>query len=185
MKADASASFQLHFGPYRAPRCRVGSALDCEARGRTVVVAGLSDAPIQWPYAKKRGNRSLILCGDLIKAVGLEAETAVAHHWGVSTATVRTWRRALGIPGDTVGSVRLKRHYRAEGREISRSPESRAKMSAARAHIPPSTRFQAGALEAARRPKSEAWKRALSERMKREWATGLRRNPFGREPGAE
>src|SRR2546430_13283719 len=88
MKACQSESDRLHFGPYRAPQCRVGSSLDCEARGRTVVVAGMSDGLIPWPYAKKRGPRSLILCGDLIKAVAIEAETAVAHHWGVSTWTL-------------------------------------------------------------------------------------------------
>jgi hypothetical protein len=140
----------------------------------------MSDGLIQWPFAKKRGNRSLILCGDLIKAVALESETAVAHHWGVATRTVRTWRRALGVAPETVGSVRLKRHYIAIGREISRSPESRKKMSAAHARRLPCPRFRVAALEAAKRPKSEAWKKALSERLKREWATGVRRNPFGK-----
>jgi hypothetical protein len=137
----------------------------------------MSDATIQWPYAKKRGRRSLILCGDLVKAVGLEAETAVAHHWGVSVTTVKLWRRALGIPAETVGSVRLRRHYLAIGRPISRLPESRAKMSAAHAHRPPCPQFRAAAREAAKRPKSEEWKKALSERMKREWTSGVRRKP--------
>ena len=45
-----------------------------------MLVAGISDAPIQWPFAKKRGNRSLILCGDLIRAVTVEAAVAVGHH---------------------------------------------------------------------------------------------------------
>ncbi len=180
MKASLSESHRLLFGPYKAPRCRVGAALDCEARGCTVIVAGLHDAPISWPYAKKRGNRSLILCGDLIKAVALEAASAVAYHWGVSATTVWTWRRALGVPAHTLGSLRLMRHYRAIGRERSRSPQSRAKMGARRAGKPPHPRFKAAALAAARRPKSEAWKRALSERLRREWASGVRRNPFGK-----
>jgi hypothetical protein len=180
MKRDASESVRLLFGPYHAPKCRVGSQLDCEARGRSVVVGGISDGLIQWPYAKKRGPRSLILCGDLIEAVALESETAVAHHWGVATITVRHWRRALGVPAETVGSVRLKRHYRAIGREVSRSAESRAKMSAAHAHRPPCPQFREAALEAAKRPKSEAWKKALSERLKREWATGVRRYRVGK-----
>lgn len=185
VKTRMSESFRLHFGPYRAPRCRVGKPLDCEARGRTVEVAGLSDASIQWPYAKKRGNRSLILCGDLIKAVGLESETAVAHHWGVSATTDYLWRRALGVPGDTIGSVRLRRHYLAIGRPISRLPESRAKMSAARANMPLCPQFRAAAAEAAKRPKSEAWKKALSERMKMEWSTGARRRSTTKSRGAE
>jgi hypothetical protein len=185
MKAHPSESLRLHFGPYRTPRCRIGHPLACEARGRTVVVGGLTDAPISWPYAQKRGPRSLILCGDLIQAVALESETAVAHHWGVGTTTVWTWRRALGIPANTVGSVRLRRYYIALGREVARSPESRAKMSATRAGRPLPPACRAAALQAARRPKSEAWKKALSERMKREWATGVRRHPFGKSPAAE
>jgi transposase-like protein len=183
MKAHDSASFTLHFGPYRTPRCRIGTTLECEARGRTVVVAGISDAAIQWPYAKRRGNRSLILCGDLIKAVALESETAVAHHWGVSASTVYTWRRALGVSRNTIGSVRLIRHYIGIGRENSRLPESRAKMSAAQARRPPCPQFREAGLEAAKRPKSEAWKKALSERLKREWATGVRRKPFRKSQG--
>jgi hypothetical protein len=91
----------------------------------------------------------------------------------------------LGIPRNTVGSVRLFRHYITIGREKSRLPESRAKMSAAHARRPPCPQFREAALEAAKRPKSEAWKKALSERMKREWATGVRRNPFGKSQGTE
>jgi hypothetical protein len=33
------------------------------------------------------------------------------------------------------------------------------------------------------RPKSEAWKKALSERLKQEWATGIRKNAFRRKEG--
>jgi hypothetical protein len=181
MKARPSESNRLLFGPYLAPRCRVGSWLDCEARGRTVVVGGMSDAPIQWPYARKKGPRSLILCGDLVRAVQTESLAAVAHHWGVGSSTVSVWRKALEVPRNTVGTLRLVRHYRAIGREASRSPVSRAKMSAAHSHRLPSPQFLAGAVAAAKRPKSEAWKQALSERMRREWATGARRNPFGRD----
>lgn len=181
MRNRHSESFRLLFGPYRPPGCRVGGPLDCEARGRTVVVAGMSDAPIQWPYAKKRGNRSLILCGDLVKAVAVESAKAVAHHWGVSTVTVRTWRRALGVPTDNVGTLRLKRYYRAMGREASRSAESRARMRTAHAERPLDPRFVAAARAAARKPKSEAWKQKMSQRMKEQWAKGLRRNPFGRQ----
>jgi hypothetical protein len=185
MKAQPAESRRLLFGPYRAPKCRVGSKLDCEARDCTMVVAGLSDAPIQWPYAKKRGNRSLILCGDLIRAVQRESLAAVAYHWGVGGSTVSSWRRALGVPRDNEGTLRLVRHYMAIGREASRSEESRAKMSAAHAHRPPCPQFRAAGREAARRPKSEAWKKALSERMRREWATGVRRNAFGRAAGGD
>ena len=62
---------KLLFGPYRTPKCKVGRRLRCVMRGK-VTVAGLSDAPIQWPYVPQPGGngyRSLILCGDLIRAV--------------------------------------------------------------------------------------------------------------------
>jgi hypothetical protein len=81
MNDHHSENIRLLYGPYRAPKCRVGWSLECEARGRTVIVAGISDAPIQWHYAKNRDNRSLILCGNLVNAVAVESVAAVCHHW--------------------------------------------------------------------------------------------------------
>ena len=180
MRPPLPESTRLLYGPYRAPRCRVGRPLDCEARGRAVIVGGLSDAPISWPYAKKKGKRSLILCGDLVKAVAVESAAAVARHWGVSGSTVSTWRRALGVPRENAGSRRLNRHYLTFSRERSRTPEARAKMSAAHARRPPSPQFRAAARAAASCPKSEAWKRAMSQRLKEQWANGVRKAPSGR-----
>jgi len=174
MKDHHAENIRLLYGPYRSSKCRVGSELVCEVRGRSVIVAGISDAPIQWPYAKKGGRRSLILCGHLVNAVAVEAVAAICHHWGVSRSVVHTWRRALGVPADNPGTLRLKRYYRAIGREVSRSPESRAKLSAAHAHRPPCPQFKAAAREAAKKPKSDAWKQAHSERMKEQWASGVR-----------
>ena len=41
---------KLLFGPYRVPKCRVGGRLVCRVR-RRLKVAGIMDAPMQWPYA--------------------------------------------------------------------------------------------------------------------------------------
>ena len=79
-----SERFKLLYGPYVAPKCRLGDKLPCEYRGREVTVKGMTDAPIQWPCARRNGNASPILCGDLIRAVRTESEIAVAYHWGVS-----------------------------------------------------------------------------------------------------
>src|SRR5271157_3784523 len=102
-----SDRFKLHHGPYFPPECRIGDRLPCQYRGREVVVGGMTDAPIQWPYAKKQGHHSCVVCGDLIRAVQSESEIAVAYHWGVTPETVKHWRRALGVPRMTDGSRKL------------------------------------------------------------------------------
>ena len=47
--------FKLLHGPYRSPRCRIGSKLFCEVRG-WVSVRAMSDGRIVWPMtSNKRG----------------------------------------------------------------------------------------------------------------------------------
>jgi hypothetical protein len=81
-------------GPYEPPRTRRGKFIACELRGK-VKVGEFSDGPISWPM--KWGTRSIILCGELIKAVKLESATAIMRNWGVSNHTVQKWRRALEV----------------------------------------------------------------------------------------
>jgi hypothetical protein len=57
---------------------------------------------------------TLILYGDLARAVRRESAVAVAHAWGVTAQTVTKWRRALGVPRATEGTSRLHRAYAAE-----------------------------------------------------------------------
>src|SRR5437773_136171 len=90
---------KLLFGPYRPPRARPRKLLFCEWRG-TVKVGDYSDGPIPWPM--KWRTRSLILCGDLVRAVQQESALAVAKHWGVCTAVVNKWRKALEVDPITV-----------------------------------------------------------------------------------
>jgi hypothetical protein len=43
--------YKLLFGPYRAPRFRVGQAVRCEVRGEARLV-GLSEGRIPWPVGR-------------------------------------------------------------------------------------------------------------------------------------
>ena len=56
--------FKLLYGPYRMPRCRVGRRLLCQVRG-TVVVAGISDAPIPWPVGQRGRDLALVSLVDV------------------------------------------------------------------------------------------------------------------------
>src|ERR1051325_5417900 len=102
---------QLLGGPYSPPRTRRGAFLICEMRGK-VKVGGFSDKDNPWPV--KWGTKSLILCGELVHAVKLESEIAVAHHWGVHIKTAQKWRRALGVEAYTDGSHSLMRRTARE-----------------------------------------------------------------------
>lgn len=94
-------------GPHELPRnAHIGVAHDCEVRGE-LVVTGFTDAPIPWirgrPH-KGKGPPTLIVCGDLARAVREESARAVAHWWGVTSRTVTTWRKSLGVGPITPGS---------------------------------------------------------------------------------
>lgn len=165
-------SFELIGGPYAMPRCRVGGILTCEVRGRDVRVGGVHDAPISWPTIYRGGPPSLIVCGDLIRALKTESAIAVAHHWGVALSTVCHWRQALGVPRWTPGTTRLIMYYFKKGQKKSLSATARAKHSATRRGRPLSPEFRAAALRAAKRPKSAAWKRKMSAILRKHWAAG-------------
>src|SRR4051812_44848445 len=108
-KTPSPQRYRLLGGPYGAPACRVGGRLYCRWRRRRVRVDGLTDAPVVWPYTREHGPRSLILYGDLARAVRHESASAVAAHWGVGRETVWRWRRALGVPEYTRGTRQLIR----------------------------------------------------------------------------
>lgn len=182
--------YTLLRGPYSAPKCRVGGKLFCRRRVRKVVVSGLTDAPIPWPFTREAGPASLILCGELVRAVRTESEAAVAAHWGVSRNVVYQWRKTLSVSCFTEGTRKLYRdtipdrvnlESLAAARILSTAREARAKMSAARKGLPAHPHLIKAATEAARRPKSEEFKKLTAERMRREWAEGKRKpHPAGR-----
>lgn len=81
--------------------------MECFHRDRLVLVGAISDGRIQWPLAKKSGRKSLILCGDLVRAVRHESVQSIVFWWGISAQTVKAWRRSLGVDRDTAGTKKL------------------------------------------------------------------------------
>jgi hypothetical protein len=175
---DDSERYKLLYGPYVPPKCHMGDKLACEHRGREVTVRRMTDARIQWPATHGGPPSTVIVCGDLIRAVRVESAIAVAFHWGVSPHTVRRWRRALDVPRSTNGTRRLAIDYvaekltpevRAKAKHSMHSAEVRARLRASHVGRPTHPNFRAAQREYARRPKPEAWKRALSARMGKMW----------------
>jgi hypothetical protein len=112
----------LHFGPYTSPAFEFGDVVECEVRGPVRIIK-LTDAPIPWPIGiAPEGGRSLVVYGDLARAVRREANKAVAHHWGVTGQTITKIRRGLGI-GRTEGDTLLFKAY-------GKRPEHRKAMAA-------------------------------------------------------
>jgi hypothetical protein len=99
---------------YTTPRFRYGQVVLCQVRGE-VFVTGLHEAPIPWPLCRKGRERpSLLVYKGLAKAVHRESAQAIAHWWGVSLVTVSKWRKALGVPQNNPGTLRLRREYARE-----------------------------------------------------------------------
>jgi hypothetical protein len=118
-RSPRSDKVKLH-DRYRAPRFRIGSKAACEVRGELRIV-GVTDAPIPWPLGVRGpGKRSLIVYGDLLRAVRRESVSAMCHWFGVSDQTVTNWRKALGVPERNYGTrklweVRLEDGYYLKG----------------------------------------------------------------------
>jgi hypothetical protein len=98
--------FRLQFGPYEPPKVPRNNRLLCEMRGYLKVSPIWSDGLIPWPRRYQTG--SIILCGDLVRAVKMESVEAICFHWGVCRNVVQNWRRALGVPEFNPGTVRLR-----------------------------------------------------------------------------
>jgi hypothetical protein len=169
-------SIALRFGPYSMPEgVRLGDQIECLFRRREVLVKAISDAPIQWPLCRRGRKRFVILCGDLVRAVRMEATIAVAHHWGVGPDTVSLWRRALKVDRLTPGTALIYReqfhlHISPEdgdkGRAMAQSAASRQKRSAAKIGKPVHKNTLKALLKAAKRPKSQAHREAMSRSHK-------------------
>jgi len=128
----------LLLGTYSTPQFRCGDRVRCDMRGEVEIV-GMTEAPISWPIGKRdsRGrNKTLVLCGDLVKALRRESTGAVCYWWGVSQGTVRHWRLVLGIEGMTEGTrIVLTESGRKVGvarRGYKAGEETRQKMSEAK-----------------------------------------------------
>jgi hypothetical protein len=102
--------FRLQFGPYAPPRIPRNENLYCEVRGWLRVSPTWSDGRISWPRRYQTG--SIILCGDLVRAVKMESVEAICYHWGVCRNVVQNWRNALGVGEFNPGTMRLRAHVR-------------------------------------------------------------------------
>jgi hypothetical protein len=171
--------FKLLNGPYSPPyRCGTGRRLFCEIRG-WVMVHGFSDGRIPWPFTRigAGGRGSLIVCGDLLRAVLRESNQSVAYWWGVAPGTVSAWRKALDVPPVNHGTLRLKREYfsepwakRAQRKAWSkaRDPIRREKIAAARRGKPRPPHVREALAEANRGRKiPEGTRRKMSATHKR------------------
>jgi hypothetical protein len=97
----------------------------------------------------------------------------------VSTTTVKKWRRALEVPAVTNGTRSLYIGYgferlvtpenKAKSKEAMGSEEVRAKIRASCVGRELHPKTAAALLEAAKRPKSEEWKRGQSARSQKMW----------------
>ena len=180
---------KLLFGPYRVPKCKVGGRLLCRMRGE-VQVAGITDTPMQWPYAwRNRLNHrpSVIVCGDLVRALRRESATAIAHWWGVSVCTVWRWRKEVGVEQFTEGTRDLYRRWLPEKideegirnlKKTLKSPEVIAKRVKSLRGRPMPARVKRALYKAnkGRKHTVEA-RRNMSEAQKRREPTGNRWKP--------
>jgi hypothetical protein len=98
--------FKLLFGPYAPPKIPRNQRLFCEVRG-CLKVGSWSDGLIPWPRRYRTG--SIILCGDLVRAVKLESVEAVCYHWGVCRNVVQKWRHALHVTECNPGTLQIRK----------------------------------------------------------------------------
>jgi hypothetical protein len=114
----------------------------------TVVITGWTYARISWPRCRRpvgRSHPSLLLDGELARAVRTEAAAAVMFWWGVSV--VHRWRRFLDVtrtsnPGThrrltPVGSHIHLVHYRRRLLSLPQDPRRHRLLSRQTPHAGP------------------------------------------------
>ena len=164
----------LHFGPYSTPRVKIGQRVTCEVRG-DVTIVGISSGRIQWPIGKTIRANSLVVIGDLAKALRRESPSAIRYWWGVGSDAVWKWRKALGV-GETQGTTILRKlcatpekiaMLNAAASAVADRPERRAKIAAARRGKPRPSHVAAmlRTLQTGKRP-TEATRAKMSQAHK-------------------
>lgn len=171
---ESKNSPELIAGPYNPPKVRIGDWLDDEIDG-AVVMGGWSTGPIPWPKRKKTGNSSLILCGDLVRAVQTESSLAVQHWFGVSGGTVWKWRKALNVgrqncPGthklyQELAPTKLTPERAAKGRAICATAEVIARMADGKRGKPAHPKTLIALSKGRSGPKPEGWGARANEWM--------------------
>ena len=106
---------RLQFGPYKQPRYQPGQKVNCERRGELTIV-GTSAGRIPWAVGFGPGGKSLVLYGDLVRAVKQEAPAAISYWWRVDSVTIWKWRKVLKVPVINPGT-RLNRRAVMLGRK--------------------------------------------------------------------
>jgi hypothetical protein len=120
---------------------------------------------------------SIVVCGDLVRAIKRESAIAVAHWWGVSISTVWRWRIALGVKPFTEGTRALYGRWLPEKldeealqhqKEALRSPECLAKRAARLTGRPMPAKVKKALFRANKgRKHTEASRRNMSDAQKR------------------
>jgi len=159
---------KLLFGPYHPPKTRPGRRLFCEILG-TVIVGRFRDGQIPWPCT--HGRKTPIVCGDFFRALKSESRTAVAHHFGVCESLVTRYRKILGIPKLTPGTVKLYSRIagtRTDDRLVRARANSKKPSALRKASVSLKGRIQSpttieAVRKAAQRPRSEAWKNKMAK----------------------
>lgn len=131
------ARYRLLGGPYKAPSVKRGQIVRDAIRG-AVEVIGFTPAKIRWPVGKCGRSNSPVVFAGLLDALRHESGMAIQHHWGASEDQVWKWRRLLGVKRGTPGDVALRNAYyqHPKRKELNRTPEHRAKISAAKRGVP-------------------------------------------------
>jgi hypothetical protein len=180
--------FQLLFGPYQAPPCRLGDVVFCDVRGE-IVVKGMSPGRIPWPVStwhRRGGKPLLIVCGGLSEAIRRESNQAVCYWWGSTPQTVTKYRKALGVDPATEGTSNLRREHfaeawadatRAKAQAKARDPERRAKIAAAKRGKPRPAHVREILRECASQPHTEESRRKMSRTHKRRGTRPPRAGP--------
>jgi hypothetical protein len=131
---------KLHFGPYPTPRFTYRATVLDESWGHVPIV-GITDARIPWPVGQRGKHKSPVLYEGLVRAVRCESAQAVMYWWGVGMKPVTRWRKALRVERMNPGHRRLRKAYGQEpwskrairkAVRLSRTPEARAKVAAAK-----------------------------------------------------
>jgi len=155
--------------------------VQCLVRGH-VIITGLHDGPISWPIGKTARNsrqRFIILFGDLVQAVRVESEQAVARWWGVGLSTVLKWRKALGIGATTEGTRQLRQNRGRDPEHVAGlkeivartapDPDRRAKIAEAKRGKPRPAHVREAMRQASigRKPSDEARRKMSAAQRKR------------------
>lgn len=156
----------LLYGPYYPPACKKGDRLNDEIAG-LVEVAGWTTAPISWPRRKQPGLPVLILTPELVRAIKMESNMAVAFWWNVCTIKVSMWRKQLGVGRNTPGTLKLSADHlvppspeaSARGRAtIDANPEIRQRIAEKKRGVPHSAEAKAKIIAAGSgKPKPPGW----------------------------